>query len=147
MRAFYDYMNQQGYEVRDFKSADSKMENRPFEQFNLDNFGFVYEDKIVTIAAEWCSFFGKESPKVNTEEFNMMTNMMADYHKIGRVTFNEQPLHVTLDWSMPMIDNTDYSRVQLVYEYLADIYEKWSQVVFDVINNDASFEELFMEME
>jgi hypothetical protein len=147
MKEFYAFMNKQGYEVSDLKANESKIENRPFEQFKLGPFVFTYEDRIITITAVWCSYFGKKAPEINSEEFNMMTNMMADYHKIGRITFNSSPLHVSLDWSLPMLNSIDYSRVQLVYEYLADIYDKWDQVVFDIIHNDASFEELFMEME
>ena len=81
------------------------------------------------------------------DEFGLMISLMQSWYKIGRVTASDKPLFVMLDWTSPMINKDDYQRAQLIFEYLIEIKENWKQTVFDVVHNNASFEDLFMEME
>tara|TARA_Y100000310_G_scaffold110632_1_gene109050 strand:- start:894 stop:1349 length:456 start_codon:yes stop_codon:yes gene_type:complete len=146
IRELYDYMEEQGFDPYGFETKEEFLTERINYIFKVGNFIFIYEDDILLVQTCYCQYFGKPSPEINEDEFNQLTSMMASYHKIGRFTFNTQPLYIRLDWSMYLIDEHDFSRAKILYVQLEDVREKWAQIIFDVIYNDASFEELYMEM-
>jgi len=146
IKELYDYFKEQGYEAHGFhKKID--LSDREYFTFKVGNFTFMWEDNVLSLQTCYCEYFGKPSPKINEDEFNQLTSMMASYHKIGRFTFSNQPLHIILDWSMYLIDEHGFLRAKMLYLQLEEVRVKWEQIIFDVIYNGASFERLFMEME
>ena len=146
IKELYDYFKEQGYEAHGFhKKID--LSDREYFTFKVGNFTFMWEDNVLSLQTCYCEYFGKPSPKINEDEFNQLTSMMASYHKIGRFTFSNQPLHIILDWSIYLIDEHGFSRARMLYLQLEEVRVKWEQIIFDVIYNGASFEKLFMEME
>jgi len=146
IKELYDYFKEQGYEAHGFhKKID--LSDREYFTFKVGNFTFMWEDNVLSLQTCYCEYFGKPSPKINEDEFNQLTSMMASYHKIGRFTFSNQPLHIILDWSMYLIDEHGFLRAKMLYLQLEEVRVKWEQIIFDVIYNGASFEKLFMEME
>tara|TARA_R110000824_G_scaffold85851_2_gene212939 strand:- start:441 stop:881 length:441 start_codon:yes stop_codon:yes gene_type:complete len=145
MLDLYEFLNERGYEVREYRE-----ENIIFtgvcERFDLNGFTFTFHDKILNIGRSFVDYRGKDSPIVG-EEFETMVDMMQKYHKIGRIVGTKKPLSIILDWCVIMETDNDLHRAQLIYEQLAEVYDLWQQLVFDVIHNGADFEELYMEME
>jgi hypothetical protein len=146
IRELYDYMEEQGFDPFNFETKED-FDGRVYYTFKIGNFIFWWEDKVLSIQSCYYQYFGKPSPEINEDEFNQLTSIMASHHKIGRFTFDTQPLHLNLDWSMYLIDEHDFSRAKILYLQLENVREKWAKIIFDVTYNDASFEELFMEME
>jgi len=142
---FNKFMNEKGYEVSEVET--DTLRGRNFQTFKLGEFIFDFEDRLLNIRSYFCQYFGQDSPEVDMDEFGLMISLMQSWYKIGRVTASDKPLFVMLDWTSPMINKDDYQRAQLIFEYLIEIKENWKQTVFDVVHNNASFEDLFMEME
>jgi len=146
-KEIYNYLEDEGFSPDNYRVVKDALSSIEYESFKLNDFNINYEDRILHITTCFCEFFGKESPEVNKKEFYKMTSMMASHHKIGRITFNHQPLHITLDWSIYILNKNDFKKVMLLFLHLIEVKETWSQTVFDVIFNNASFEDLYMEME
>ena len=146
-REIYNYLEDEGFNPDNYEVVKDTLSNREYEAFNLNDFNFNYEDRILHITTCFCEYFGKESPEINKKEFYQMVRMMSSYHKIGRITSNHQQLHITLDWTIYILDENDLKKVLLLLLQLVEVKETWSQTVFDVIFNNASFEDLYMEME
>jgi len=145
MLDLYEFLNERGYEVRGYIKEDIIFTGE-CEMFDLDGFTFTFHDRVLNICKSFVDYRGKDSPRV-TNQFEIMVNMMEKYHKIGRIVGAKRPLYLILDWSVVMETDNDLHMAQLIYEKLAEVYDIWEQTVFDVIYNEADFEELYMEME
>ena len=145
MLSLYEYLNERGYEVCEYEEEEVILTGF-CEMFNLNGFTFTFHDKILNIGRSFVDYRGKQSPMVG-EQFEILVDMMQKYHKIGRIVGSKKPLTLILDWCVIMETDNDLHRAQLIYEQLAEVYDLWEQTVYDVIYNEANFEELYMEME